>query len=206
MSWWTKDIKTNLLLKEHWPNSYCCCCSVAKWGPTLCNLMDCVTCQASLSFTISQSLLKLRSMHWVDAIQSSHPLSSPFPPALNLSQHQDLFQWVGSLHQVAKVLEVGASASPSVLSVNIQGWFPLGLTGLISLLENPRDSQESSPAPQFKSISSSVLSLLYGPALKSIHDYWKNHSFRPLSAKWYLCFWICCLGLPQLFSKRASIF
>ena len=68
-------------------------------------------------------------------------------------------------------------ASASVLSMNIQGWFPLGLTGLISFLENPRDSQESSPAPQFKSISSSVLNLLYGPALKSIHDYWKNHSF-----------------------------
>ena len=196
MSWWTKDIKTNLLLKEHWPNRYCCCCSVAKWGPTLCNPMDCVTCQASLSFTISLSLLKLRSMHWVnDAIQSCHPLSSPSPPALNLSQHQDLFKWVGSLHQVAKVLELGASASASVLSMNIQGWFPLGLTGLISLLENPRDSHESSPEPQFKSINFLVLSLLYGPALKSIHDYWKNYSFRPLSAKWCLCFWICYLGL-----------
>ena len=45
-------------------------------------------------------------VHWVsDAIQPSHPLSSPFPPALNLSQHQGLFKWVSSLHQVAKVLE-----------------------------------------------------------------------------------------------------
>ena len=65
--------------------------------------------QASLSFTISQSLLKL-IVHWVDdAIQSSHPLLLPYPPAFNLSQHQGLCQWVrkgGSLHQVAKVLEL----------------------------------------------------------------------------------------------------
>ena len=61
-------------------------------------------CQASLSLTNSQSLLKL--VHWVrDAIQPSHPLSSPSPPTFNLSQHQGLFKWVSSSHQVAKVLE-----------------------------------------------------------------------------------------------------
>ena len=58
--------------------------------------------QASLSFTISLSLLKLMS---IDAIQPSHPLSFP-PPAFNLSQHQGLFQGVSSLYQVAKVLEL----------------------------------------------------------------------------------------------------
>ena len=82
-----------------------------------------VVLQASLSFTISQSLLKL--------IQPSWPLSSPSPPAFNLSQHPGLFQWVNSLHQVTKVLELQASAS--VLPMNIQDWFPLGLTDLISL-------------------------------------------------------------------------
>ena len=61
---------------------------------------------------------------------------------------------------------IGASAS--VLPMNIQGWFPLGLTGLIFC--SPRDSQESSPTPQFENISSLVLSLLYGPTLTSIHD------------------------------------
>ena len=62
--------------------------------------------QASLSFTISWSLLKTH-VHWVDdAIQPFHPLSPSSPPALNLSQHQGLFQWVGSLHQVATVLEL----------------------------------------------------------------------------------------------------
>ena len=69
-------------------------------------------------------------VHWVgDAIQPYHPLSSPSPPAFNFFQHQGLFQWFGSLHQVAKVLEL-----PWVLPVNIQDWFPLGLTALIFLL------------------------------------------------------------------------
>ena len=66
-------------------------------------------------------------------------------------------------------------ALASVLPVNIQGWFPLGLTGLISLLS--KGLSRFSPAPQFKSISSSVLSLLYGPTLITLHDYRKNHSF-----------------------------
>ena len=71
-------------------------------------------------------------VHWVrDAIQPSHPLSSPSPPAFNLSQHQGLFQWVSSSLQVAQVL--GVSASASVLPMNIQDWFPLGWTSLISL-------------------------------------------------------------------------
>ena len=69
---------------------------------------------------------------------------------------------------------IGASASTSVLSINSQGWFPLGL--MVWSPCCPVDSQESSPAQQFESISSLALSLLYGPTLTSIHD-WKNHSF-----------------------------
>ena len=61
-----------------------------------------------------------------DAIQPSHPLSSPFPPARNPSQHQGLFQWVNSSHEVV-------SASASVLPMNTQGWSPLGWTGWISV-------------------------------------------------------------------------
>ena len=64
-----------------------------------------------------------------DAIKPSNPLSSPSPPIFSRSQSQGLFQWVSSFHQVAK-----ASASAPVLSMNIQKWFPIGLTGLISLL------------------------------------------------------------------------
>ena len=69
-------------------------------------------------------------VHWVsDAKQPSHPLSSPSPPAFNLSQHQGLFQGVASGGQ-----SIGASVSASVLPMNIQDWFPLRLIGLISLL------------------------------------------------------------------------
>ena len=70
---------------------------------------------------------------------------------------------------------IGVSASVSVLPMNIQGCFPLGLIDLISL-QSKRLSRVF-PAPQFESINSSVLSLLCGPTLISIHDYWKNHSF-----------------------------
>jgi len=70
-------------------------------------------------------------IHWVgDAIQPSHPLSSP-SPALNPSQHQSLFQWVNSSHEVAKV--TGVSALASFLPKNTQDWSPLGWTGWISL-------------------------------------------------------------------------
>ena len=67
---------------------------------------------------------------------------------------------------------IAASASASVLPVNIQDWFPLGGTVLISL--QPK-GLKSSPTSQFKRINSSALSFLYGPTLTSIHDYWKNH-------------------------------
>ena len=71
-------------------------------------------------------------VHWVeDAIQQPHLLSSPSPPALNLSQHQDLFLWVSSSHQVVKVLFL--QLQHSVFPMNIQGWFPLRWTGWISL-------------------------------------------------------------------------
>ena len=70
---------------------------------------------------------------------------------------------------------IGVSASASVLPMNIQDWFPLAWT--VGSPCSPRDSQESSPTPQFKSINSSVLSFLYSPTLTFIHDYWKNHSF-----------------------------
>ena len=70
---------------------------------------------------------------------------------------------------------IGVSASASVLPMNIQDCFPLGLTDWIAM--QSRDSQESSLTPQFKSVSSLVLSFLYSPTLTSIPDHWKNHSF-----------------------------
>ena len=109
-----------------------------------------------------------------DAIQPSHPLSSPSPPAFNLSQHQSLqmCQFFTSGGQ-----SIGASASVSVLPMNIQDWFPLELTGLLSFC-SPRDSQDSSVTPEFKSITSSALSFLYNPTLTTIHDTGKTIAFN----------------------------
>ena len=73
-------------------------------------------------------------------------------------------------------------SSASILPMNTQDWSPLGWSGWISLLS--KDSQESSPIPQFKSINSSVLSFLYSPTLTSIHDYWKNQSFEYMDLCW----------------------
>ena len=67
---------------------------------------------------------------------------------------------------------IGASALASVLPMNTQDWSPLGWTGWTSY--GPRDSQESSPTPQFKSINTSALSFFHSPTLTSIHDYWKT--------------------------------
>ena len=114
-------------------------------------------------------------VHWVsDAIQPSHPLSSPSPPAPNPSQHQSLFQWVNSSHEVAKVLEF--QLQHHSLPRNPRA--DLLQNGLVGSPCSPRDSQESSPTPQFKSINSLVLSLLHSPTLTSIHDHRKNHSLN----------------------------
>ena len=75
--------------------------SVAQWCSTLCDPMDC----SKPGFSVHHQLPEFTQTHVRDAIQPSHPLSSPSPPALNLSQYQGLFQWVSSLHQVADILK-----------------------------------------------------------------------------------------------------
>ena len=102
---------------------------------------------------------------------SSH-LLSPLSSALTLPQHQGLFQWTGSSHQVAKVLELQYQSFQWVFRVDFLS------DGLVWSSCCPRDSQEPSPTPWFKSISSSALSSLYSPTLTSIHEYWKNHSLN----------------------------
>ena len=113
-------------------------------------------------------------VHWVgDAIQPSHP---PFPPSLlpSIFPSINVFSNESTLHiKWPKYWSFSFSIS---FPVNIQGWFPLRLTGLISLLSKGL-SRVFSLAPQFKSISSVVLSLLDGLALTSLHDYQKNHDF-----------------------------
>ena len=95
---WAMSEKLRVLIRS------CCCCSVAQLCLTLCNPTDC----SMPCFPVLHHLLELaQNHHWVgDAIQTSHPLLLPSPPTFNLSQHQGLFQWVGSSHQVAKVLEL----------------------------------------------------------------------------------------------------
>ena len=144
--------------------------------------------QASLSITNSWSLLKLISIesvmpsnhliicHLLSSCLQSFPASGSFPVS----------QFFASGSQ-----SIGALASASVLPMNIQGWFPLGLTGLISLLFKGLLRVFSSIAlwkHQFFS--------LYGPAVTSVHDSWKNHGFDyiDLCWQWCLCFLICCLG------------
>ena len=120
-------------------------------------------------------------VHWVsDAIQPSHPLSFPSPSAFNFSQHQGLFKWVSSSHEVAKVLEFQ-------LQHQSFQWTPrteLLQDGLVDSPCSPRDSQESSLTPQFKSFNSLALSFLYSPTLTSIHDHWKNHSLDQTELCW----------------------
>ena len=120
----------------------------------------------------SHSLLKLTSIE--SLMPSSHLVFCRSLllclPSFPLSRSFPVSQFFASGGQ-----SIGPSASASVLSANIQGQYPLGLTGLISL--QSKRSHESSPTLQLESISSSVLRLLYGPTLTSIHDYWKNHSF-----------------------------
>ena len=128
--------------------------------------------QASLSITNTQSLLKLMSIKSV--ISSNHLiLCRPLLLLPSLSQPQRLFQWVSSSYQVAKVLE------PQFQHQSFQWIFRADFLcdGLVGSPCCPRDFQESSPTPQFKSINSSVLSFHCGPALISIQDYWKNQSF-----------------------------
>ena len=103
--------------------------SVAQSCLTLCNLKDC----SIPSLPVHHQLPEFAQTHVhqvSDAIQPCHPLLSPSPPAFSLSHHQGLFQWVSSSHQVAKVLKF----QHQFLPMNIQDWFPLELTGLISLL------------------------------------------------------------------------
>ena len=126
--------------------------------------MDCST----PGFLVHHQLLGFTQthVHWVgDVIQPSHPLSS-FPSAFKLPQHLGFFKWVSPSRQVAKVLEFQFQHQ------SFQWIFRTDFLydGLVGSPCSPRDSQESSPTPQFKSINSSVLSFLYSPTLTSIHD------------------------------------
>ena len=154
--------------------------------------MDC-----SISgFPVLHCLLEFAKtqVHWVsEVIQPSHPLSSS-PPAFSVFQHQGLFQRAGLFTSDGQ--SIGASASASVLPMNIQGWFSLELTGLISLLSKRLSivfshtivwkHQFFSTQPSSWFNSHICTWLLEKPSL------WLD---GPLLAKWFNCFLICCLDL-----------
>ena len=128
--------------------------SVTQSCPTLCDLMDCST----PGFSVHYQLLELTQTHdhrFSDAIQPSHPLSSPSPPALNLSQHWGLFKWVSSSYQVAKVLEFQLQH----LSMNTRDWSPLGWPGWISLQSKELSRVFSNTTVQKHQFFSAQLSL-----------------------------------------------
>ena len=130
--------------------------------------------QASLPFTIYLSLFKFMSIEPVMSsiylilychfsCLQSFPTSGYFPMNRQFTSGSQ---------------RIGASTLASVLPMNIQGWFPLGLIGLISLLSKGFSRVFSQHHNSLiESIFSSALSLLYGPTLTSIHNYWKNYSF-----------------------------
>ena len=118
------------------------------------------------------------------AYSNSCPLSRWFHPTISSSvvlfiSFLQLFPASGSFPMsqffASGGRSIGVSTSTSVLPMNIKAWFHLGW--LIGSPWSPRDSQKSSPTPQFKSINSLALSFLYSPTLTSIHDSWKSQSF-----------------------------
>ena len=143
--------------------------SVTQSCLTLWDPMDCSTS----GFLVHRQLPDLTQthVHWVgDAIQPSHPLSSPSPPAFNLSQHQGLFQWVSSSHQAAKVLELQLSISSSneysgLTSFRIDWFYILAVQGTFKSLL------------QHHSSKASILQHSAFFIVTSIYDQWKNHSF-----------------------------
>ena len=147
---------------------YICCCSFTKSHKTLCDPIDCST----PGFPVHHQLLELSQthVHWVsDAIQPSHPVTpfSSCPQSFPESGSFPVSQLFASGGQ-----RFGVSASASVLPMNIQCWFHLRLTGLISLQSKGLSRVFSNTIVQkFKIINSSVLSFLYGPTLTSMHDY-----------------------------------
>ena len=124
-------------------------------------------CQASLSFTNCWSLLKLMFIsRWCHPTISSSVI--PFSPCLQSFPESGSFQM--SRFFTSGGQSIGVSASVSVLPMNIQDW-------LVWSPCSPKDSQESFPTWQFKSINSLALSFLYSPTLTFIHDYWKNPKY-----------------------------
>ena len=152
-------------------------CSVSKSCSTLCDPVNCSTPGFPVLHHLPQFIHT--HVHWIsDAIQPSHPLSPPSLPALNLSQHNIFSKEPALPIRWSKSCSFSFSISPSneysgLISFRIY-WFDLAV----------QETQESSQALRFKSISFSALNHLYGSTFTSVNDYWKNHSFDSTDLCW----------------------
>ena len=154
------------------------CSSVAQLCPTLWDPMNCSTPGLPVHHKLPE--FTQTHAHWVgDVIQPSHPLLSSSPVS-NPSQHQGLFHWVNSSHEVAKGLEFHLQHQSFQWTTRTD----LLQDGLVGSPCSLRDSQQSSTTPQFKSINFSALSFPHSPTLTSIHDHWKNHSLDQTDLCW----------------------
>ena len=152
--------------------------SVTQSCRTLCDPMNCSTLGLLVHHQLLESTQPCPLCQWCHpTISSSVIRFSSCPQSFPASESFQMSQLFASGSQ-----SFGVSASTSVLPMNTQNYSPLGWTGWISL--SPRDSQESSQTPQFKSINSFMLSFLYSPTLTSIHNYWKNHSLDSTDLCW----------------------
>ena len=149
-----------------------CCCSVAQMCPTLWNPMDCST----PGLPVPHHLPKFAPVHVHcigDTIQPSHPLTPSSPSALNLSQHQGLFQWVSC--SLSDDQNTGVSALASVLPMSIWDWFPSRLTGLILLSKGLSGVFSSTIVQRHQFFSTQ---LLYHPAITTMRDHREDHSLN----------------------------
>ena len=159
------------------------------------------------AFPVTQQLLEFAQIHvhWVsDSAQPSHPPLPPSPLALNLAQYQGLFQWVRSLHQVAKGLEVILHHQSFQWIFRVDFLYDWVVWSPCC----PRDFQESAPTPQFE-VSILQHSVFFMVQLSHLYMTTGKTTALirlPLSAKWCLCFLIHHLGLSLLFFQGVSIF
>ena len=142
--------------------------SVAQSCPTLCDFMNCSTPGLPVYHQL-QEFTQTHVHRVSDAIQPSHPrlpllLLPSIPPSIKVFSNESTLRMRWPKYW---------SFSFSIIPCRAD----LLQNGLVGSPCSPRDSQESSPTPQFKSINSLAFSLLYSPTLTSIHDYWKNHNF-----------------------------
>ena len=165
---------------------------VVQSCPTLCNTMDCGPLGSSV-YGIFQA--RISSIQFSSVTQLCQTLCNPMDYSWpGFPVHYQLLE-LAHVHRVSDGIQpfrweifasggqsIGVSASASVLPMNIQDWFPLGLTGWS--LCSPRDSEKFSPIPRFKSINYLALRFLYSPTLTSMHDYWKNDSFDCIDPSW----------------------